>query len=579
MSQTLWGSDAVAELLRRLEIEHAALVPGASYRGLHDSIVNYLGNENPQMLMCLHEEAAVALAHGYAKVTNRPMLAIVHSNVGLMHATMAIFNAFCDRVPILILGANGPVDAAKRRPWIDWIHTTLDMGAQVRDYTKWDDSPGSPAAAVESILRGWQIAQAAPAGPVFVCLDAEWQERQLDALPAIPSDLSKFAPPQAPAPAPADVERILRELRAAKNPVLLVGRASRSVEAWNERVALAETLGTKIVSHQRAGSVFPTEHPLHVGHTAQPAALAALREADVILDLDTIDLAGILYAAFKDAPITAKVLSCSMDRYAAKAWFADYQMLASLDLNVAASPEVLVSELVRALGNPQPKPAAPLKAPRAIPAANGVFTMDAFSATIGQAFAGVERCFIKIPRGLKAGDNPQAHPLDYLGQDGGGGVGSGCGMAVGGALALRGTSRLPVAILGDGDYLMGVNGLWTAVANDIPLLVIVANNRSYYNDEVHQERIAIKRGRPPERKWVGQRIDGPPLDIAKFAQAQGAIGIGPVTSPEALQAAITEGMAHVRAGKVCIIDALVVPDAAANAAVPDDVDDRASKKG
>src|SRR5580693_118056 len=154
-----WGSDAVAAVLRALDLKYAALVPGASYRGLHDSIVNYLGNENPQMLLCLHEEHAVAIAHGYAKVTEEPMLAIVHSNVGLMHATMAFFDAWCDRLPVVVLGATGPVDATKRRPWIDWIHTSADQGALVRNYTKWDDQPGSPAAALESIVRANQIAR------------------------------------------------------------------------------------------------------------------------------------------------------------------------------------------------------------------------------------------------------------------------------------------------------------------------------------------------------------------------------------------------------------------------------------
>ena len=191
-----WGSDAIAAVLRSLDLKFAALVPGASYRGLHDSIVNYLGNENPEMLLCLHEEHAVAIAHGYAKVTDRPMLAIVHSNVGLMHASMAIFNAWCDRAPVLILGANGPVDAMKRRPWIDWIHTSQDMGALVRSYTKWDDQPGSPGAAIESILRARQIAATAPYGPTFVVMDAAVQEERLTQPLAIPPP-EKFAVPHA----------------------------------------------------------------------------------------------------------------------------------------------------------------------------------------------------------------------------------------------------------------------------------------------------------------------------------------------------------------------------------------------
>src|SRR6202050_479102 len=197
-----FGSDVVAETLRALDIPYIALTPGASYRGLHDSIVNYLGNSSPQMLLCLHEEAAVAIAHGYAKVTGKAMATAVHSNVGLMHASMAMFTAWCDRMPVVVLGATGPVDAVKRRPWIDWIHTARDQGALVREYTKWDDQPSSPAAAREAILRGTWIANTAPQGPVYINFDAELQEMKVsDQLPAI--DVARYMPPIATA-APAE---------------------------------------------------------------------------------------------------------------------------------------------------------------------------------------------------------------------------------------------------------------------------------------------------------------------------------------------------------------------------------------
>src|SRR5205807_2276569 len=188
-----FGSDVIAETLRALDIPYLALNPGASYRGLHDSLVNYLGNSGPQMLLCLHEESAIAIAHGYAKVTGKAMAAAVHSNVGLMHAAMAIFNAWCDRMPVLVLGATGPVDAAKRRPWIDWIHTARDQGALVRPYTKWDDQPASPEAAREALLRAWWMTQSAPMGPVYVNLDAGMQEAPLGD-PLAPIDFSRFVP-------------------------------------------------------------------------------------------------------------------------------------------------------------------------------------------------------------------------------------------------------------------------------------------------------------------------------------------------------------------------------------------------
>src|SRR5438067_13369976 len=210
-----FGSDVIADTLRALDIPYIALNPGASYRGLHDSLVNYLGNSAPQMLLCLHEESAVAIAHGYAKVTGKAMAAAVHSNVGLMHASMAIFNAWCDRMPVIVLGATGPVDAAKRRPWIDWIHTARDQGAIVRNYTKWDDQPASVAAAAESMLRAHRMAVTPPCGPVYVCLDAALQESRIGELPPLPS-AKRFRPPRPIAPDPASLQEAAALLQNAE---------------------------------------------------------------------------------------------------------------------------------------------------------------------------------------------------------------------------------------------------------------------------------------------------------------------------------------------------------------------------
>src|SRR5487761_2731069 len=214
-----FGSDVIAEALRSLDIPYIALTPGASYRGLHDSIVNYLGNTKPQMLLCLHEEAAIAIAHGYAKVTGKTMAAAVHSNVGLMHATMAIFNAWCDRMPVLVLGATGPVDAPKRRPWIDWIHTARDQGALVRGYTKWDDQPASAEAARESLLRACWLAGSAPMGPVYVNLDAGMQEAPLTE-PLPPIEARRYMPEVESAPSAEAIKQAAELLRNAKHPVI-----------------------------------------------------------------------------------------------------------------------------------------------------------------------------------------------------------------------------------------------------------------------------------------------------------------------------------------------------------------------
>src|SRR5947209_8456816 len=253
-----FGSDVVADTLRALEIPYIALNPGASYRGLHDSIVNFLGNETPQMLLCLHEESAVAIAHGYAKVTGKAMAAAVHSNVGLFHATMAIFNAWCDRQPVIVLGATGPVDAVKRRPWIDWIHTARDQGAIVRNYTKWDDQPASPAASREALMRGTWIANTAPMGPVYVNLDAEMQEAKL-AEPLAPVDPARFMPQANPTVAADLIGEAARILKSAKHPVIFMGRVSRSADAWNDRIALAETLNARVISDLKIACGFPTD--------------------------------------------------------------------------------------------------------------------------------------------------------------------------------------------------------------------------------------------------------------------------------------------------------------------------------
>ncbi len=281
-----WGSDVAAQMLRRLDIPFIALNPGASYRGLHDSLVNHLGNVRPQMLLCLHEEHAVAIAHGYAKASGKPLAVAVHSNVGLMHATMAIFNAWCDRQPMLILGATGPLDATQRRPWIDWLHTSQDQAGLVRNFIKWDDQPGSVAAIPEAILRGWQTTGTAPQGPVYVCLDAALQEERLDREPELP-DPARFAPPPPSAPDPSALSEAARLLRQAKRPLILFGRCRRTDADWERRVALAERLGAAMLSDLKAGAMVPSDHPLHAAtpfNKLSAPGKAALNEADVILE-------------------------------------------------------------------------------------------------------------------------------------------------------------------------------------------------------------------------------------------------------------------------------------------------------
>jgi thiamine pyrophosphate-dependent acetolactate synthase large subunit-like protein len=556
----IWGSDVVAQMLRVLEIPYVALNPGSSFRGLHDSLVNHLGNERPQMLLCLHEEHAVAVAHGYAKVTEQPMGVILHSNVGLMHGTMAIYNAWCDRVPMLIMGATGPVDAAERRPWIDWLHTAKDQGALIRPYVKWDDQPVSVPAMIDSFVRAANLTRMTPKAPTYVCLDVSMQETRLDEMPALP-DPARFAPVSASVPAAADIEKVAALLRAAKSPLLLFGRVSRSTRDWARRVALAERLQAAVLTDIKTGAAFPTDHALHAakpGYFLDETAADAIRVADVIVAFDWVDLGGTCRQA--GGPPTATVINISLDHHLHNGWSMDHQALVPADLHLASEPDLALHLLADALGVGSGKePEALTALPALRLEADQPLDVVSLAAAIGEVLRDEVISLVRLPLGW-AGDSWHfRHPLDYLGSDGGAGIASGPGMLVGAALALKGSGRLPVAVLGDGDTMMGVSALWTAAHYKLPFVAIVSNNRSFFNDEIHQERVAKQRQRPVENKWIGQRIDEPDIDIAAIARAQGLVGIGPVLTTKALAEAVGEAVKAAKAGASVVIDARVLP--------------------
>ena len=565
-----FGSDCIAEMLRALEIPYITLTPGASFRGLHDSLVNYLGNERPELLLCIHEEHAVALAHGYARVTGRPLAVALHANVGLMHATMAIFNAWCDRIPMLMLGGVGPMDAVARRPWVDWIHTSSDMASLVRDYTKWDDQPASVGAALESILRGYRIATTAPQGPVYVCLDAGLQEEAI-AVPAPLPPLDRYPPPRVVDPPAEAVAEIAALLSHAEHPLILMGRVANDRDSFARRVELAERLGARVITDLKTAASFPTPHPLHpfsAGIYISSEAGTLVREADVIVSLDWVDLAGSLRQACGGQLPSGKVIQCSLDSYLHRGWGKDYQSLPPADIFVLADPDRLVSALLACLPEarhvPNPTTAA-VAAPadsdsKASSKSDARISIADMARVTSAALAARKPSYIRLPLGWPGEYCRFTEPLDFIGFDGGGGIGSGPGMTVGAALALRGSGRLPVAVLGDGDYLMGLTALWTGVHYRIPLLIVVSNNQSFFNDELHQERMARMRARPIENRWVGLRMDDPPLDLAELAGGQGAIGYGPIRDTAALEAALDAAIRDVQAGAVCVIDVRVAPE-------------------
>ncbi|GAA4689718.1 thiamine pyrophosphate-binding protein [Phytohabitans rumicis] len=567
-----WGSDAIAELLSRLDLPYIAMVPGSSYRGLHDSLVNYLGNTGPKLVVCLHEEHSVAIAQGYAKVTGEPMLVGLHSNVGLMHAAMAIYNAYCDRAPMVLIGATGPLDAAKRRPWIDWVHTSADQAAIVRHYVKWDDQPGSVPAALESLLRGYRLTRTEPSAPVYVCLDSELQETEIskgviDAV-TVP-DPARYPAPTEPAPDASTVDQILAMLSAAQRPLVLMGRAGRTREEWDRRVALVEALGVACLTDMRLPAVFPTAHPQHPARPAagrlSPSGVELMRQSDLILSLQWTDLSGPLAAAFGDGP-RPPVIACKNSGALLNGWTKDHFALVPADLEVTAGADQVVGALLARVGEqpavqrPGWPPALPATGSGTRPEVDGdPILMSDLAAAIRQAAGDRDITYTTLPLGWSGEDAVFTGPLDYLGRDGGGGVGSGPGIAVGAALALDGTGRVPVAVLGDGDYLMGGSALWTAAHYRLPLLVVVANNRSYFNDEGHQRQVAQRRSRPVENRTVGQHLRDPDPDPATIARGHGLTAYGPVLDPDDLQPVLAKAFAEVVAGGTVVVDVRVNP--------------------
>jgi len=575
--QMKWGSDVVAEVTRRVDLKYIALVPGASYRGFHDSIVNYLGNSNPQMVICLHEEHAVSIADGYGKVTEEPMAVALHSNVGLMHATMPIFNAWCDRTPMIIFGATGPVDAHRRRPWIDWIHTSKDQASMIRNYTKWDDQPASPQAAVESVLRANQITRSAPHGPVYVCLDAGLQESSLTDEVSIP-DPARFAPAPAPAVPRASVLKAVRAINAAKFPLILMGRVSRKQEDWDRRVHFAEAIGAAVLTSSNDAASFPTTHPLHFappGLRPSKVATGLIEKADLIISLDWLDLAGIfrlsLGTAQTQEPVDKTVIHCSLDSIRTNGWSMDHQALPAVDIPIFAEPDQFVAQALDEIGakkTSKVKARAEIKniahwndalAVRRSGKRGEPMTLWDMAMTVRDFAKKRSVTFARLPLGWPGEACAFDGPLSFMGNDGGGAVGTGPGHTIGAALALKGSGRLTVGVIGDGDYLMGVNALWTAAHFDIPVMIVVADNRSYFNDEMHQERVAQMRGRPGENRWIGQRIDNPRVDLVAMARAQGFESQAPVSTSEALAEALKKGAEIVAKGGRYFIDSVIEP--------------------
>ena len=546
-----YGSDLVVDLLIANEIEHVALNPGASFRGLHDSLVQR--PDAPEMLLCTHEKIAVNLAHGYAKASGRPMAAILHDVVGLLHGSLGLFYAYTDRAPVVVLGGSGPMDTHRRRPEIDWRHTANIQGNAVRDFVKWDDQPASIEALPDAIHRARRIAVGEPAGPTYVAVDADLQEQPITGESTLP-EASRLQPASPIAPDPRALERAAGMLHEAERPVLLCGYAGRDPLAFDQIPELAEMVGAGIVD-TGARLNAPTGHVLNV------TGSGVLEEADLVLALDMKDVSKWTRRtdtmARTSTPRLApgcRLVDIGFGDLHANPWIHHQGPLQEIDLAIQADTRVALPMLIercralradggddhagwrRRLGELHDDTRAGWRRTADARADERPIAPPGLVSAVGDAIRGMDWV-------LTAGtadwatrlwefDRPYRHPGISLG------TATQIGMSLGIALAHRASERLVVDLQPDGDLLYDPGALWTAAAHRLPLLVVMFNNRAYFNDWNHQVDVARHRGRSLERVDVGVAIEQPAPDFAGLARSLGWEAAGPVTEPEGIEPAV-----------------------------------------
>jgi thiamine pyrophosphate-dependent acetolactate synthase large subunit-like protein len=567
-----YGSDLVVDLLRALGTRYVPLNPGSSFRGLHDSLVNHGGNRDPQLLLCLHEEIAVSLAHGYAKGSGQVGVAAVHDLVGLMHASMAVYDAFCDRVPLLLLGGSGPVDPAQRRP-VDWTHSATTQAQLVRDFVAWDAEPATPAAFVSDTLRAYQRAASTPRGPAYVSLDAGIQEARLDTPVPLP-DLALHAAAPPPAADEASIARAVDVLLAAERPAVAAGNLNWDSAATPVLVELVELLGAVYHDDRHAVS-FPSAHPQN-----GTGDRSWLTDADVVLAIGVPDVPGLLRRRGRsraaDAGAFPQVVDVSTGHLGLKSWSNVFETPLPRAAQLLADPLTGARQLLAALRERVPAEAAAARRERVVAriaeqrAAAAEARKEGWDASPIKPARLVSELWdvvrdvphllcLRNSRSWPEGVWDLAGAGSYLGHSGGGGVGYGPGAFVGGALAARDRGLLGVGIIGDGDLLMAAGALWTAVHYGIPMLVVINDNSSFYNDEPHQAEVARHRGRPPENSWIGMRMDQPLIDFAGLARSYGCWAADTVTDPAKLGVALEEAVARAQAGEVAVVHVRTAP--------------------
>jgi acetolactate synthase-1/2/3 large subunit len=570
------GSDFMVDCIKSLGFDYIAATPGSSFRGLHESIINYGENKSPEFITCTHEEVSGAMAHGYAKASGKPLAIITHGTVGLQHASMALYNAWCDRTPVYVIVGN-IADAELRRPGIEWNHSAQDEAAIVRDFVKWDDAPASLQHFAESSVRAYQIALTPPTLPVLIVADGALQEDPIadDKALHIPKR-AHVVPPQGESAAVAETARLLV---AAENPVLVPDRMARTQAGIDNLVTLAELLQCAVVDVGGRMN-FPTRHPLN--QTARGRGVVG--QADVILALEVNDLYGTLNS-YRDQvvrtakPRTAtgvKVTSITAQDLFIKSNYQDFQHFQPVDMAIAADAEATLPSLIEAVRKLLDKDSADKfrgrgeKLGAAQKAALAQARSDALYGWDATPISTARLC-AELWEQIRGEDWALVSPTaqvsfwpkylwnfektyQFLGDGGGTGIGYAAPASVGAALANKNTGRLSVAIQPDGDLIMTIGALWTAAHHKIPLLTVVHNNRAFHQELMHVQRLANRHMRGIDRCHIGTTLREPFIDFAKVAEGMGVRAEGPITDPKDLGPALARAIKVVKSGEPALVD-------------------------
>ncbi len=575
------GGDFMVDVFKSLDIEYFFSNPGSSFRGLQDSVIDYGGNKAPEFIMCCHEESSVAMAHGYFKIEGKPGGVLAHGTVGLQHASMAIYNAYCDRVPVYMVIGNG-VDATKRRPGVEWIHTVQDAASLVRDFVKWDDLPGSLQHFAESAVRAYKLSTTPPYEPVLLVADSELQENPIkpDEALYIPK-LPRTMPPQGDAGAVAEAAKMLV---AAESPVILADRCARTPQGVALLVELAELLQCPVVD-QGGRMNFPSRHPLN--QSARGHAL--ISQADFILGLELTDFWGSTHG-YRDQiertswPTTkkgVKLVSISSTDLFIRSNYQDFERFEDVDIAITGDAEATLPALIEAVKRQitaDHKSAYEARGKKMAAARKGAIEWARTDATYGWDASPIStaRLCAEVWAVVKNEDWSLVSPTAsvsswpqklwdfdkhhrYIGASGGYGVGYSLPAATGAALANRKHGRLTVSLQNDGDLLYAPGALWTQAHHKIPLLSVMHNNRAYHQEVMHLQRMANRHNRGVDTARIGTAIENPHVDFAKLAQSMGVHAEGPITDPKDLGPALKRAVDIVKRGEPALIDVVTQP--------------------